>query len=137
MTKLTANQAKLFLDPNFAVVATVKGDGSPQTSVVWVDYDGENVVFNTMRPRAKGRHLTRDPRVSVSVIDRENPYRYVEVEGEGRARRRGRERAHQQALPQVQRAGLPGSARARDRPRSPGARALDGRRIDGAARHRL
>jgi PPOX class probable F420-dependent enzyme len=81
MAKLTDNQAKLFLDPNFGVVGTVKADGSPQTSVVWLDYDGENVVFNTKRPRAKGRHLTRDPRVSISVIDSQDPYRYIEVEG--------------------------------------------------------
>jgi PPOX class probable F420-dependent enzyme len=81
MATLTEKQAQLFLDPNFGVVGTVKEDGSPQTSVVWVDWDGENVVFNTKRPRAKGRHLTRNPRVSISVIDREDPYRYVEVEG--------------------------------------------------------
>ena len=81
MAKLTQNQAKLFLDKNFGVVATLKPSGGVQTSVVWVDYDGENVVFNTTRPRAKGRNLTRDPRVSISVYDRENPYRYVEVEG--------------------------------------------------------
>jgi PPOX class probable F420-dependent enzyme len=81
MTTLTDKQAQLFLDPNFGVAATVKEDGSPQTSVVWVDWDGENVVFNTMRPRAKGQHLARDPRVSISVIDRQDPYRYVEVEG--------------------------------------------------------
>jgi len=78
---LTPSQAKLFQDKNFGVVATIRSDGSPQTSVVWLDWDGENVVFNTTRPRAKGRNLERDPRVSVSVFDRENPYRYVEVDG--------------------------------------------------------
>src|SRR6476659_8566349 len=81
MAKLTDTEAQLFLDPNFGVVGTVGPNGAPQTSVVWVDFDGENVVFNTTRPRAKGRHLERDPRVSISVYDREDPYRYVEVEG--------------------------------------------------------
>ncbi|MBV8078875.1 MAG: PPOX class F420-dependent oxidoreductase [Actinobacteria bacterium] len=81
MPKLTENQAKLFTDKNFGVVATLRYDGGPQTSVVWLDWDGENVVFNTTRPRAKGRNLDRDPRVSVTVFDMENPYRYVEVEG--------------------------------------------------------
>jgi len=81
MSTLNDNQAQLFLDPNFGVVATLKEDGSPQSSVVWLDWDGENVVFNTTRPRAKGRHLARDPRVSISVIDMKDPYRYVEVEG--------------------------------------------------------
>ncbi len=81
MATLTPKQAQLFLDKNFGVVATLRANGSPQTSVVWVDYDGENVVFNTMRPRAKGRNLERNPCVSISVFDRENPYRYVEVAG--------------------------------------------------------
>ena len=78
---LTAEQAKLFLDPNFAVVATLRPDGSPQTSVVWVDWDGESVLFSTKPPRGKGRNLERDPRVSVIAFDLEDPYRYVEVEG--------------------------------------------------------
>jgi len=82
MPTLTAEQVKLFLDPNFAVVATVRRGGSPQTSVVWIDWDGENVVFTTRRERAKGRHLTANPRVSVIVWDSEHPYRYVEVEGD-------------------------------------------------------
>ena len=81
MPTLTESQSSLFADTNFAVVATVGPDGAPQSSVVWVDWDGENVVFNTTRPRAKGRNLARDPRVSVTVFDRENPYRYVEVTG--------------------------------------------------------
>jgi PPOX class probable F420-dependent enzyme len=82
MAKLTPEQAQLFLDPNFAVVATLRPDGSPQTSVVWIDYDGENVVFTTTRPRAKGQNLEEDPRVSILVTDIDDPYRYVEVEGD-------------------------------------------------------
>lgn len=81
MAKLSDAEAQLLLEPNFAVVATVKSDGTPQSSVVWIDYDGENVVFNTRRGRAKPRHLERNPRVSVTVIDMKEPYRYVEVEG--------------------------------------------------------
>ena len=64
MSTLNDNQAQLFLDPNFGVVATLKEDGSPQSSVVWLDWDGENVVFNTTRPRAKGRN---DPHGRVIV----------------------------------------------------------------------
>jgi PPOX class probable F420-dependent enzyme len=81
VAKLSDAQAQLFAGKNFAVVATVKPDGSPQSSVVWVDWDGENVVFNTRHARAKGRNLARDPRVSITVFDGENPYRYVEVVG--------------------------------------------------------
>jgi PPOX class probable F420-dependent enzyme len=81
MVTLTAKQAQLFTNPNFAVVATLGKDGTPQTSVVWIDYDGRNVLFNTTRSRAKGRNLARDPRVSVTVFDLGNPYAYVEIEG--------------------------------------------------------
>jgi PPOX class probable F420-dependent enzyme len=66
---------------HFGVVGTVGDDGRPQTSVVWVDTDGERVVFNTKPSRAKGRNLVRDPRLSITVWDNEDPYRYFEVEG--------------------------------------------------------
>ena len=81
MARLTEKQIELLTEPNFGVVATVKKDGSPQTTVVWVDWDGENVVFNTTTRRAKGRHLFRDPRVSITVWDRNDPYRYVTIDG--------------------------------------------------------
>jgi PPOX class probable F420-dependent enzyme len=78
---LTAEQLALLRGKNFAVVATVGEDGRPQTSVVWIDTDGENVVFNTTNSRAKGRNLRKDPRVSVSIWDSDDPYKYLEVEG--------------------------------------------------------
>lgn len=81
MAELTDAQLTLLRDRNFGVVATLKSDGSPQTSVVWIDTDGEHVIFNTRNDRAKGRHLRRDPRVSVTVFDAERAYRYFEVEG--------------------------------------------------------
>ena len=81
MAKLTEAQIELMRGKNFAAVATLKEDGRPQTSIVWIDTDGENVVFNTTNGRAKGRHLRRDPRVSVTVFDAQDPYRYFEVEG--------------------------------------------------------
>jgi PPOX class probable F420-dependent enzyme len=81
MARLTPQQAQLLLEPNFAVVATVRDDGGPQSSVVWIDWDGEHVVFNTRTVRAKGGHLQRDARVSVSVWDRGDPYRSLEIQG--------------------------------------------------------
>jgi len=81
MATLSDTQKDFLRGKNFAVVATVSEDGSPQSTVVWVDTDGENVVFNTKRGRAKVEHLERDPRVSVTVIDSENPYSFVEVQG--------------------------------------------------------
>ena len=82
MPTLTPEQAQLLVEPNFAVVATVRPDGAPQSTVTWIDWDGERVVFNTTTVRAKGAHLERDRRVSVSVWDRNDPYRSLEVQGE-------------------------------------------------------
>jgi PPOX class probable F420-dependent enzyme len=82
MATITSKQAAVLqAGKHFGVVATVGDDGRPQTSVVWVDWDGENVVFNTTNARAKGRNLRGNPRVSISVWDNDNPYAYFEVEG--------------------------------------------------------
>lgn len=81
MTALNDKQISLLEAKSFAVVATVGDDGGPQTSIVWIDTDGENVVFNTTNVRAKGRHLRADPRVSVCIFDAGDPYSYFEVEG--------------------------------------------------------
>jgi PPOX class probable F420-dependent enzyme len=77
---LTDEQARLLLEPNFATVATVGPDGMPQQSIVWIDWDGEDVLFNTAAGRAKPRNLERDPRVSLLVVDGDG-YRWVSVRG--------------------------------------------------------
>lgn len=66
---------------NYAVLATVNPDGSPQTSVMWVGRDGSDVLFSTLEGRRKHRNMLRDPRVSVSVIDSADPENYVELRG--------------------------------------------------------
>ena len=81
MAALTEKQAKLFLDKNLGAVATIREDGTPHVTPVWVDYDGEDVLFNTAAPRAKWKNLKRDPRVTVEVHSLENPYEYVMVSG--------------------------------------------------------
>jgi PPOX class probable F420-dependent enzyme len=81
VAKLSEKQAQLFLDKNIGAVATLREDGTAHVTPIWVDYDGENVVFNTAAPRAKWKHLKRDPRVTVEVHSRENPYEYVTVTG--------------------------------------------------------
>jgi PPOX class probable F420-dependent enzyme len=66
---------------NYAVLATVNPDGSPQTSVVWVGRDGADLLFSTIEGRVKYRNMVRDPRVSVTVIDSADPENYVELRG--------------------------------------------------------
>jgi PPOX class probable F420-dependent enzyme len=78
---LTDEQARLLRDPNFATVGTLNPDGSQQLTIVWIDWDGEHVLFNTAAGRAKPRNLERDPRVSVLVADGEDGYRWVAVRG--------------------------------------------------------
>jgi PPOX class probable F420-dependent enzyme len=81
MATLTAEQARLFKDRNYATVATIRNDGSAQLTPVWIDWDGENVVFNTAEGRAKPRNIRRRPVVSVQVMDRDDPYKWVSVTG--------------------------------------------------------
>ena len=66
---------------NYAVLATVNPDGSPQTSVMWVGRDGNDLLFSTVEGRVKHRNMRRDPRVSVTVIDSADPENYVELRG--------------------------------------------------------
>jgi PPOX class probable F420-dependent enzyme len=79
--KLSEATLRLVDGKNYAVLATVNPDGSPQTSVVWVGRDGDELLFSTMEGRVKHRNMLRDPRVSVTVIDWSDPENYVELRG--------------------------------------------------------
>lgn len=81
MTVLNDAARRLLDGRNFATVATVNADGSPQTSVVWVKRDGDAIEFSAVSSRRKVRNVAADPRVSVCVFDLENPYHYVELRG--------------------------------------------------------
>jgi PPOX class probable F420-dependent enzyme len=71
----------LFNKRAFASLATNMPDGHPQVTPVWVDIDGDHVIVNSAKGRQKDRNLRRDPRVSLAIIDPENPYRYLEIRG--------------------------------------------------------
>jgi PPOX class probable F420-dependent enzyme len=77
------SKKKEFLDQNpyVGIATTLREDGSPHTTVVWVDTEDGKVSFNTARGRAKERHIARDPRVSLLVIDPNDPYKWVSVSG--------------------------------------------------------
>ena len=66
---------------NYAILATINPDGSPQTSVLWVGRDGNDLLFSTVAGRVKHRNMERDPRVSVTVLDSADPENYVELRG--------------------------------------------------------
>lgn len=67
---------------SFAHVATIGPDGAPQNNPVWFDWDGEHIKFSLTTGRQKFRNLSRDGRVSLSILDPDNAYRYLEVRGE-------------------------------------------------------
>jgi PPOX class probable F420-dependent enzyme len=67
--------------PHFGVLSTVRPDGSPQGSVMWFAWDGELLRFTHKTNRQKYRNVQHEPRVSLSVMDPEKPYRFLEVRG--------------------------------------------------------
>lgn len=66
---------------NFAALTTLMPDGHPQTQIMWVGADDEHVIINTQLDRQKYRNVLADPRVTVTVFDADNPYRYAEARG--------------------------------------------------------
>jgi PPOX class probable F420-dependent enzyme len=82
MAQLTEQQRR-FLDENpfVGTATTLRQDGSPHNTIVWVDTEDAVVSFNTAVGRAKERHLRSDPRVGILVVDPENTYRWVAVSG--------------------------------------------------------
>ena len=56
-------------------------DGSPHVSPVWVDYDGRSIVINTAKGRVKDRNMRREARVSLDLVDPDNPYRHLSIRG--------------------------------------------------------
>ena len=71
----------LFSKKAFANLATVNPDGTPQVTPVWVDYDGTHVLVNSARGRRKDKNMETNPAVALSILDPDNPYRYLEVRG--------------------------------------------------------
>ncbi len=81
--KLSPGAVKLLQEKQIAQLATVMRDGSPQVTPVWVDVepDGGHILINTAEGRIKTRNAAREPRVAVSVVDAQNPYRYAIIRG--------------------------------------------------------
>ena len=71
----------LFQKKAFASLATLMPDGKPQVTPVWCDFDGKHVLVNSAKGRVKDRNMRRDPRVSMALIDPDNPYRYLQLQG--------------------------------------------------------
>jgi PPOX class probable F420-dependent enzyme len=79
--EITDSAINLFIGKNFAFVASLMNDGSPQITPVWIDYDGQFLLINTAEGRTKQKNFARDPRIAVSVVDQNNPYNMLSIRG--------------------------------------------------------
>jgi PPOX class probable F420-dependent enzyme len=79
--KMDDSVANLLTGKNFAFVATLMKDGSPQITPTWIDYDGTSILINTAEGRVKQKNVTREPRVALSIVDHTNPYDMVTIRG--------------------------------------------------------
>ena len=79
--KIPEQYLDLFQKRAFGSLATLMPDGRPQVTPVWIDLEGGRLVVNSAKGRAKDRNMRRDPRVSIAVLDPDNPYRYLEIRG--------------------------------------------------------
>ena len=80
-TPLSADVRTLLDEPNFAHLATLMPDGSPQSAPVWIDRDGERILVATGEGSLKAKNTKRDPRVSLSIVAMDNPYREAQLRG--------------------------------------------------------
>jgi PPOX class probable F420-dependent enzyme len=79
---ISAEVAKLIEDKNLAFVATLMKDDSPQITPVWIDLVDGMILVNTAQGRVKQRNVSRDPRVAISIVDRNNLYNMVTIQGQ-------------------------------------------------------
>ena len=82
--KIPPSLRKMLEDKAYGHVVTFNDKGNPEVTMVWMDVDGDEVLFNTAEGRRKPGNIRRDPRVIVSVQDRNNPQAYAVFYGKGR-----------------------------------------------------
>jgi PPOX class probable F420-dependent enzyme len=84
MTKIPETFADLMKPEKkaFAALGLVRKDGTPHVTMVWFDYDGTLITINTARGRVKDNILRRHPCIALSILDPNNPYRYIQVMGQ-------------------------------------------------------
>ena len=79
--KIEGRVRELLEAPNFVALASLNKDGSPDVKVVWAGVDGGNVVLNSAEGRQWPKNVRRDPRVTVTVVNHQNPYEYAQIRG--------------------------------------------------------
>jgi PPOX class probable F420-dependent enzyme len=82
MLNIPDSHLDLFQTPVHGVLTTIMPNGMPQSSIIWVDYDGEHLLVNTTLERQKGRNMQTNPKVTILVIDSQDSSRWIEVRGQ-------------------------------------------------------
>jgi PPOX class probable F420-dependent enzyme len=85
-TIITEPLVKFFRGKNFGFLGTLNKDGSPQVTPTWIDIEEneegeETILINTAKDRIKQKNVSRDPRVSISIVDEDNPYSMITIKG--------------------------------------------------------
>jgi PPOX class probable F420-dependent enzyme len=80
-TPIPESRRDILEKKGFAHIATIGPNGVPQSSPVWYAWDGTQLKFSTTKARQKYKNLVRNPRVSASILDPDDPYRYLEIRG--------------------------------------------------------
>jgi PPOX class probable F420-dependent enzyme len=81
MAEIPQEYADLLDTAILAHIATIGPEGEPHNTPVWFDWDGNYIRFSQTRTRQKFRNLQRDPRIALSIVDPNNPYRSLEIRG--------------------------------------------------------
>jgi PPOX class probable F420-dependent enzyme len=77
-----SDKAKALFDGKaLGMLGLVSEDGTAQVTPVWITRDGDTPVFNTVHGRSKAKNMERDPRVTLTIVDPDNGYSYVELRG--------------------------------------------------------
>ncbi|WP_225726392.1 MULTISPECIES: PPOX class F420-dependent oxidoreductase [unclassified Nocardia] len=82
-TAVLSDELKKYIDENnvFATAATIGPDGHPHLTVIWLERDGDELLYSTTVTRQQAKNIARDPRVTVMIAPPENPYAYAEIRG--------------------------------------------------------
>ena len=81
MAEIPDSARDLLERPLLASLGTTRPDGAPQVNPMWFVWDGEHIWFTHTNKRQKYKNIESEPRVSISIFDAEQPYRYIEVRG--------------------------------------------------------
>jgi PPOX class probable F420-dependent enzyme len=81
MAKIPDSHIDLIEGPVFSILTTIAPDGMPENSVIWCSWDGDHVLVNTAEGRRKDKNIRSNPKVALTAVDPENPYRWIDVRG--------------------------------------------------------